>query len=1214
MFFKKIELFGFKSFAGKTRVDFEAGVTAIVGPNGGGKSNLADSIKWVLGEQSARSMRGAKMEDVIFHGADGIAAVGFAEVSLTISNQNKLLPLDYEELTITRRIFRSGESEYLINKIPIRLKDIHDLLMGTGLGMHSYSIMEQGKVDQILSSKPQDRRAIFEEASGITKYKSKKEEALRKLEHTQQNLQRLGDIVAEVKRQIKSIERQVNKAERYKQEFERLKEYELKVSQYEYRNLKKEKEGLEDKTRHLEKEEASLSSKMNSSAHALEKTKQDLSSVEEKSSQIRAESYEICAVIKTADNKIALNQERIEELTGRKRQLSQHIQDIEKKLTATAEQIKETRAQIESAEKDRQAKASFVVEKEENIDKILNSVKAAQKKLSADKAEEVELLARQARLKNDLTKLEANSANFNARLRRLNVEREKTIEELNSIEEKTKICAGELQALNAQLKQATTELWDLKSNLGIKLEKKQEFESRLEDISHRLTSRRSQLDFLKEITRKYEGFSKGVKSILSARDNQSLKIEGLCGAVANLIEVAPQYHLSIEMALGENAQALVVENTRVADEAIDYLKAKDSGRARFICLAHLKADVPKAVKPRQCLGGALEFVKVEPKYRNLMEELLANTFIAQDLETARHILRDIAPRVRLITLNGEILTASSIVAGSLPKDSDSSLLGREERISKYEEELEKLDKEKTGIESLKALHQSEIKELQNRIQQKEPDLNKLKIHLANKESEKAAIESERKRFGDEASLLALELDETDEQVRQLQNEWDNLNQKFMRQKVTHEELQNRIQAHLDLISEKNQEKQNTLVEIAQTNAEASALARKTEDARTNLQLIIESESEQKQTQQAREQELQDTTAKAEQLKQEIAQLKLENKELTQSKSNVEQRLNQTTEKRLGLSGSIRDLEAQTRQNQRELDAIREKRAALQLRFTELNYKQGSLKERMRESYQVNLEAIAEETSQVSLPTPNLAGQAGPPEASAFDFIKDEIKRLKEKLEGLGPVNLVAIEENDQLQQRYSFLSSQQEDLTSAQESLRKAITQINHTARKMFLETFQKIQISFKEYFRILFGGGDVRLILLEENNILESGIEIVVRPLGKKLQNISLLSGGEKALTAIALLFAIFKVKPSPFCILDEVDAPLDEANVGRFTNLLSEFIKTSQFIIVTHNKKTINMADIMYGITMEKSGVSKIVSVRFTQEKERELPAREIPQPVET
>ena len=1058
--------------------------------------------------------------------------------------------------------------------------------MGTGMGMRSYSMMEQGKVDQVLSSRPEDRRSIFEEASGITKYKSKKEEALRRLERTGENLQRIGDIIVEVKRQIKSMERQVNKARRYKQEFETLKEYELKASQHEYQGLKKKKKDLENNINQGQKEESFLNAKMNSLTENLEKVKGDLSSVEERISSIQEENYEIFTAIKTTDNKISLDKERIEELSRREEGLDGQIQELEKKLAATSEQIKDAQRQIEAIEQKKQESSDLLVEKEEGVDNILTSVKETQKKISGDKAQEMEIIAHQTQLKNDLGKLQAELATFNARLRRLNVEHERTEQDLENIGEKERICAEELVSVSEQSKHLTREIWDLKSNLNIKLEKKQSLDNCLQEIVQQETVLQSKLDFLKEISKKYEGFSKGVKSILSARDSRVLEIEDLYGVVANLIEVSPQYQIAIEMALGSDAQAIVVENRQVACAAINYLKEKDAGRANFICLDSVKATNERRFRPKSdVLGAALEFIKVSPEYQRLLEYLLANTFIIQDTQTAQRILEKADPCVKLVTLNGEILTSVSISGGASAGDRQLNLLGRQERIAQGLAKLEELKREKDNLESLKSGQETEVKEITELIQQKEPDLNKLKIRVANKESEKTNIETEKKRFEDEIAVLKVEIDETKEQLEQLNADQERLNQQLRELEQEQKELQRRTQSSHSFITEKDQERQNLLVEIAQTKTQLSALDREAQDAQVRLKMLLDSQAEQTSSKEAKEQEAQDATAKIEQLRQEITKLELQAKDLSQRRVKMETRMNETAGERKKLSATIQNLEAMARETQKQLNETRDKKANLQIRLTELNYKQDSLKDRMLQSYQVDLQATLEDTLEVSPPEP---------------FVFDEIKRLKSKLEGMGPINLVAIEENDQLQQRYSFLVAQQEDLSNAQDSLRKAITQINRTARTMFSETFQKVQVSFKEYFRILFGGGDARLILLDENNVLESGIEIVVRPPGKSLQNISLLSGGEKALTAIALLFAVFKVKPSPFCILDEVDAALDESNVNRFTNLLFEFIKTSQFIIVTHNKKTINMADIMYGITMEKSGVSKIVSVRFTEGRE--------------
>ncbi len=1191
MIFKRLEMFGFKSFAEKTKLDFEAGVTVIVGPNGCGKSNISDAIKWVLGEQSVRSLRGASMEDVIFHGADGVEPVGFAEVSLTLSNEGKILPLEYEEITVTRRIFRSGESEYLINKVPVRLKDITDLLMDTGLGIRSYSLMEQGKVDLILSSKPEDRRFIFEEASGITRYKVKKEESLRKLERTAENLRRLEDIIIEVRRQIKSIERQVSRARRYKEEFECLKEYELQVSRHQFRALQKSSRNLEGDIREKENRKHLLDSRMESAVNELERTKQDLSLLEDEISSAQSEKYNIHTKLETIDTKIAVDKERIEELTKRCEILIEQSENLTRKLSSIAEEVVQAQEQIDEIENKKQRKSSLAVEKQSAIDELIGFIKQARQELCADKAKEVEIIARHTRLKNDLTKLATNLSHQHARLRRLNIESERSREELRQNEQKFQVVIEELTALNQKAQLASSEVGELKTSFELKLEHKSGLDSRLEEAAHQITSLQSQLDFLKELVKKHEGFSGGVKSILSAVDSGELQIQGFYGVVANLISVSAQNRLAVEMALGENAQVIVVENDQAASAAIEHLKKEDKGRAHFVCLESLN-NQPSGLSISAAARPVWQLINCQDKYQKLARHLFKDTFIVESIEQAKEILKNNRAEFKLITAAGEVLTHSSIIAGSLPRDLQAGLLGRKERIAQTQAELEIKTKEKSEIDNARSQAEKQIKYTKELIQEKEPQLNKINIELANKESEKANIETEKKRFDDENSLVKLEIDETAEEVNGLELEQEKLNQELQVCQAGRDELEARITRLQALTAEKNQEKEDTLLAITQLTTELASADKEKEDARKRLQMLVDSRAQQAQEQELKRQEAGVTRIKIEELKQEIESLDSQVSGLTQRKQQVEQKLQQQSAKRQQVLSDIENSEKQRRQSQKELDALREEESRLQVQLTELHYKQDSLKDRMRQSYQLNLEQSLEG-----------AAEAAPPE----DFVYQEVKRLKAKLEGMGSVNVGAIEENDQLQQRFTFLTTQQEDLIKAQDSLRKAIYHINQTARKVFFDTFQKTQEGFKEYFRILFGGGEAKLILLDEHNVLESGIEIVVRPPGKKLQNISLLSGGEKALTAIALLFAIFKVKPSPFCVLDEVDAALDESNIDRFTGLLADFLKTSQFIIITHSKKTINMADLMYGITMQKSGVSKIVSVKFADDinkpKDREV-----------
>ncbi|MFH1245650.1 MAG: chromosome segregation protein SMC [Candidatus Omnitrophota bacterium] len=1191
MFLKRLELYGFKSFAEKTRLDFESGVTAIVGPNGCGKSNIVDSIKWVLGEQSVSSLRGGKMEDVIFYGADKTEPVGFAEVSLTISNAHKLLPLDYDEITITRRLFRSGESEYLINKAPVRLKDIAELIMDTGMGTRSYSLIEQGRVDQVLNAKPQERRTLLEEASGITKYKAKKEEALRKLERTQDNLLRLSDIISEVRQQIKSMERQVSKAERYKEDFDKLKALELTVSQHEYSQLKREKTQRQNEISLLEQEETALNSEAVACFSSLEKEKQALNLAGEIIARAQTENYEALTAITTADNKIAINQERIEELNKRKDELEHHNKETEEKIAVTAEQAEETQKQLAALNENRKTKTSAIIEQENAITTISEAIQAFDRHITEKKTEELEFTARQTRIKNSLAELDKELTNLNARQYRLKIEDEKTAQELTQAGEQSRLCAENILSLREQLHQLTRQSEELKSALDAKQKTKQAFSSRLEQFNQNIASLESQINFLQEITKNYEGFAEGVKVILAAIEKQNLQVEGFRGVLANMIAVMPENQLAVEMALGENSQLIVVESPENAAELIKYLKAKEEARASFICLNNIPAQQPKEIRHPLIMGKILDFVKTEAKYQGIIEYLLDGAFVVPDLNTGRKILSEVEDNIKLVTLQGEVLTRTVITGGSAPKNAETALIGRRERIAGKIALLEKIKAEKTEIEKLKASQEEEINHISEFVQEKELAANKLKLEVNSKETEQANIENHKIRLRDETLILTANLNETNEQLQTRQAEIEKLNITLEQFSGQAKAIQEEIQRQYQLIAEKNQEKQALLVETAKAQAEFSALEKTAEDIQTRLRMIREAEEEQKKAQLARKSEIADIAQKTEQIAAETERLKAENLHLSAAKVKTEEKLAAAARQRLKTIEQIQSLDNTIKQNRETLEALQKKKTAGLARLTELKYRKDLLKDKMQRSYHVDLETTAAQDNDDEIPPDTGAGS-----------LLEGIETLKKKIEAMGPVNLVAIEENEQLQQRYNFLSAQQEDLNSAKESLNKAIVQINRTAKNMFAESLQKIQGNFKEYFRILFNGGDAQITLLDENDILESGIEITVRPPGKKTQNISLLSGGEKTLITIALLFSIFKVKPSPFCILDEIDAALDEANINRFTALLGEFLKDSQFLIITHNKRTINMANAMYGITMEKLGISRIVSVKLSEKQEKE------------
>lgn len=1077
MHFKKLELIGFKSFAEKTELNFEPGVTAIVGPNGCGKSNIADGIKWVFGEQSPRVLRGTRMEDVIFNGTDGRQPINIAEVSLTISNESKILPIDYQEVTITRRIFRSGESEYYLNKTQVRLKDILELFMGTGIGLSAYSLMEQGKVDLILSSRPEERRVIFEEASGITKYKAKKKEALRKLEDTENNLLRVADIINEVERQIRSIERQAEKARRYKKRLDKLRELEVKIANFDCWKLKNEKKTIEREKETLKTKESAIVSELDAKRIELENSKARLAGVEREIGGIQREVLNCDGVVENDSNKINLNKERLSELKMRDVALSRDLELIEKRCSELGDKIEDLKTQINSLENVKISKKATLKQKEDELKTFLERIEEAKKLVSQSKAELIEIAALTAKSKNEFAKLTAGVGNNSARERRLGVEKRKIDEEISGVEEKLSQKSKEVEALNSEKE----ELSKHRDNLIAELSKSEKFLTEMHrknrSLQDKLISLESQLEFLETLRTKYENLSVESRAVI-------------------ITETAPDKEIST------------------------------------------------------IISKPISFSSIDAKQKLALRDLLKNTFANFNFDASRVF----SCSTKFITLNIEELKEK--IEGTKAEIAD----------------IIQTEKEKEQI--LKSLN-SQIEEIEGAIRAKE-------IVLANKNIERTNIEDEKKKLLEEASLVNLELDEIKEILAEQRKREEELKGVIAELEDKDRQNQELISDSQNLITSTSAQREQTLVEITRLKEEMVSLDKEVESLNTRLRIYEENLDEQNLNLTVRTEELSGSAAKREELNKENARLKTEIEVQSKKKSDLQGKLSVVKSERGNLINLLDKIDAQIKNSSNCLNELREQIHVLDIKNTELEYKQSSIKDRIRERYSFNLE-LEDEVK----------------ETEDWDRLRDEITHLREKLDSFGTVNLVAIEEHKELEERLSFLTHQQEDLLKAKESLRQAISKINRTTKELFMETFEKIQVEFRNFCRLLFGGGDGELILIDKDDVLESGIDILAHPPGKRLQNISLLSGGEKALTAIALLFAIFKVKPSPFCVLDEIDAPLDEANIDRFSRVLQDFVRTSQFIIITHNKKTITMADVMYGITMEESGISKIVSVKFSDKR---------------
>jgi len=1065
MYFKKLELVGFKSFCNKTVLHFEPGITAVVGPNGCGKSNIFDSIRWVLGEQSAKSLRGSEMLDVIFNGTDNKEPLGMAEVSLIFDNSNRFFNLDQPEIMITRRIFRSGESEYLLNKAAVRLKDIMDLLLGTGIGAESYSIVAQGKIDLVLSSRPDDRRVVFDEASGITKYKSQKAETARRLEETGQNLLRVNDIVAEVKRQIGSLERQANKARRYKEVFEELKTKEINSAILEKDGLLKQKDEIRAQLSILKENEAALLEIMRQQESKMNNRQLDLKAYEEKMMVLKSEVLSLENGLVRNNEHINFNRDRIRQLNKNKDILSAQIRQAEVKLAQDREELEKVRVEHDSIRQASREKSIVLARKEEEINKLSLSIKNSLELIAQSKKAIMDLALQVANAKNAIGDFNSKQHVFLARKKRLEIEKAKVFEEKTITDDNLKKVSGELQLAESALSGLNQKLAQVKESINQEGLNLTNINSEISGLENEKLTLVSHKEFLEKLKTKYEDIGESLNAVIYL---DKLPQEGVSGLVVKI-----------------NGQTALINDNR--------------------------------------------------------PELAAQGF----------------------KLSGE----------AKPIELDTNRIDK--KIMKLEEHLGEL-------KNKKVLRESCVAELNKIAEGLGIELRNQEITLANKRSGYAATQEQLNKIKEEEDIIVMELSDVQREILVIEDNLSAAQAKLSALSNQQRQEESYIVQSEDKISLDSKLREDVLVVITQTKTEIEALVKRLSSDAATLRIVEETCRQDQDTLLNIQRQVTESQALEEALLSEITECEQKNLQAGDAISGKKQALAEAKIKYDEVSGSTLEAVKQIESGRKQIDAIKAQLHSLQMQDKDAEYRYNNIRERMSLNYKVDLDTQEEAEGGLT-----------------HQELVDEIGRLKEKLDSYGTVNLVAIEEYDELKQRYDFLSQQQADLLAAKESLHQAILKINRITKQIFMETFEKVKVEFKNYFRLLFNGGDAQLFLSDENDPLESGIEIICRPPGKKLQNVLLLSGGEKTMSAIALIFAIFKVKPSPFCILDEIDAALDEANVDRFSRVLQEFARGSQFIVITHNKKTIANADVMYGITMEQSGISKIVSVKLSQDK---------------
>ena len=1185
MHFKSLELLGFKSFGEKTKLNFEPGVTAIVGPNGCGKSNIADSIRWVLGEQSAKSLRASNMQDVIFNGTDTKDPINFAEVSLVFSNENRHLPIDYDEVTITRRVFRSGETEYLLNKTPVRLKDISELLMGTGIGTESYSIIEQGKMDLILSSRPEDRRFVFEEASGITKYKSKKKEALRKLEQTEQNLLRINDIILEVKRQISSIERQARKAERYKEDFDKLKDIEMKLAFFDYNNLKTLDKTYVVENEDLKSREKEMSAELGVITAKISQFRQSLDEMNQRISEFRNKYTTMSSSLDMNNHKIEMNGERIRELVESQAAIKKEMEIIRAKAVEAEKSANSLRMDLEKTLTLKAERLRLLEEKNMLIAALSKEIEESDEKIKISKLQTVEYLSNETKIKNELIKLGADLQNRKARERRLVAEKETVQKDLESVDAVLASMMKEFEDAQSKISGIKSDLdakKNLKSGLVVELES---IQSEISQEENRRSAIGSKIELLEDVIKKHEGFYQGVKSLLVKMDEKDASFSGIIGVVADMIKVEKGYEEAVNAFLGDVAQALVTEKDSDITSAIEYLRANKLGKASFVSLETLNSIKSSRINFTAPSTTGLEplrnFVNIDPRYSDILEHLFSNAYLAQPFETAIGDFR--RSNAVIITKAGLMYNNGTVSGGSISDGEETLLIGRKNKFESLKAELSDIENKLSTLKVAAAQKGDMSRSLDSEISSLETVFRNEEINTSGIAMKQNSQAESAKKLKEEYDVAHLELEEVKSIIDELSKKGESLNSELNEIEKNKAVTENIITESLVLTADRRDRKEKLGLEIATLAAENQSVDKEEETLRSGVEREELSIKELKESLFNKENTLNDYISKEKSLSEEITELKSQNDVISAELKILSEESKTIENGRSNIVDALSVDELQLKEKETAIDSLRNQVRDLDVKLTEVSYKKTNLKERITQSYKTDIEELHMQLE----------------DSIDWEALKAQVAELKDKLDRMGPVNLVAIDEHKELEERYSFLVHQQEDLVNAKDSLMKAIQKINKTTKELFVETFQKIQVEFKSFFRLLFGGGQAELILMDEQDVLESGIEIIVRPPGKKLQNLMLLSGGEKAMTATALLFAIFKVKPSPFCVLDEIDAPLDESNVVRFSQVLKDFLKISQFIIITHNKRTIELADVMYGITMQERGVSKIVSVKFLDAK---------------
>ncbi len=1193
MFIKRLEIQGFKTFAERTELLLTDGITAIVGPNGSGKSNIADAVSWVLGEQNVRNLRGVRSQDIIFAGSDKRKPLGMAEVSITIDNSCGSLPVDFGEVTVTRRAYRSGDSEYFINKAACRLKDIYELFLDTGMGRDAYSMVSQGEIDAILSAKSEDRRSLFEEAAGIKKYRHRRKEASRKLENTETNLRRVNDIAAELSGQVEPLAEQAEIAARYDELVTRLREIETGQLINDLRRWSSELERIRDVKTNGASQLTEQDRRISDLEWEKEKYNGQLLDLDRSLDSARGKHQEVTATHQRIRSRLALIEERQRSAEDAKIRIDSEMEQLARKIGESEERLTRITLELEACTQQESTLVKEIAERTSSIEAANADFDSAARMAEDHKSAYLELAREQAAKRTELESLRS-------RLAELEVAMGKYDAELTSLEEARQLAVERLAGFFASAEEIFHRQKTRDAELPSTMEQGVRAQSRisaatekLADINRQTVGKSSRHSTLKEMADAHEGFFEGVRAVMAARKANLLA--GRYSTVADVITVPQGYETAIDVALGNAVQDIITDTVDDAKSAIRFLKEKRAGRATFLPLDGIRSQsttIRGNLRQSGIRGIASELVSFDGRYAAAINVLLGRVLIVDDIDSAVQVSRKLAGWGRIVTLDGEVIVPTGAMTGGTRQNKGPNLLGRKQEMETLAKELAELEQVRSKVEAELDRARNDLSLASSKAEELENAAASDRMSLAEAERQIEFAQAECKRLEGQIEIVSSEKEEVELAVESDSRAFSALEVDLSAAGKENTDLDEYVQGAEKRMEELKSKRESLSAELMEMSIGLASVRERKTAYEQSIQQTTDSANEMRRELESRRSEIGRQAAESEANVREKSTLTEEAAACESLLAQAGKELEDLVAKRSQMAQATGNVDAELKQLHRTrtetAELVREcdvKEARLEVQVTQTST-------RLFEEYDITTEEALAREEMVELER----GTA------------TEVARLRREIRAMGPVNTGAIQEYERIKERWEFLTAQKSDLEEARAKLQDAIRDIDESTKGLFMQTFNSVGGHFDRMFKELFGGGKTELILTDPSNLLETGVEVIVQPPGKKLQNMTLLSGGERALTASALLFALLLERPSPFVLFDEVDAPLDDTNVERFADVLREFSRNSQFIVVTHNRATMEASDTLYGVTMQEPGVSRLISVRLADSIERRRTGNEV------